>query len=145
VVLHIPQVGVAADVVAMSLQEIILGQFEDEGEEHEELIHDVVVDVAREVLDDGTILVDDLRVRPLKLGDEVGDVVDLGVVEDTRVHLPQALGLIPIVLALLQVGTVFEFLLRRQIKHFPAKSELLVYLLLCQAEIDDVEKALGSC
>lgn len=64
-VLHIPQVAVAADVVAMSLQEVIFGQFEYEGEEHEKLTHDIVVDVAREVLDNGAVLADDLRVRPL--------------------------------------------------------------------------------
>lgn len=128
----------------MAQQEELLRQFQDDGEQDEELSRDVFVDVARKGLDVGAVSVDHGRMRARQLGYELGDVVDLGVVEDPRAHLAQAERLVPVVPAVLQVGAVLELLLRREFEDFPADGELLVYLLLREAEIDNVEESLNG-
>lgn len=72
--------AVALLVVPVPLQEKVLRQLEHEREQHQQLVDDVVVDVPREGLDLGAVAVDDVGVWLIKGGDELRDVVDLGVV-----------------------------------------------------------------
>lgn len=58
VVLHVPQVAVREGVVAVEMGEVVLGKLEDDGEEGQELLDDVMVDVAGELLDLGLVGVD---------------------------------------------------------------------------------------
>jgi hypothetical protein len=74
-------------LVAVAPREVVLGELEDDGEEGEQLSDDGVVDVAREGLDLVGVLVDDGRVRAGEVRGELGNVVDLGVVEDARTDL----------------------------------------------------------
>jgi hypothetical protein len=59
VVLHVPQVAVRGGLfVPVALGEVVLGKLEDNGEEDEELVDDVVMDVAGEMLNLGAVLGD---------------------------------------------------------------------------------------
>lgn len=83
VVLHVAQVAITAPVVPVALQEVVLGQLEHEGKEHEQPAHDVVVYVPGEVLNLGPVGVDHARVRTLQLRDELWYVVDFCIVVHT--------------------------------------------------------------
>jgi hypothetical protein len=140
-VLHIPQMTIASHIVAMPLEEEVLWELEDDGEEYEKPADDVVVDVPRESLDSGAVLIDHRRLRPLELRYELGDVVNLRVVVDARPHLTQAQRLVSVVPAVLDIRAVLELLLGWEVEYFLADGELLIYLRLCQTEVDDVEKS----
>jgi hypothetical protein len=83
VVLHISQMAVALLTVPVSLEEVVFRKLQDDGEQHEQLRYDVVVDVPGELLDFRSVLVDDIWVGPLESWDELGNIVDLGIVKNT--------------------------------------------------------------
>lgn len=72
---HVPQVAVGVTFVAVARDEVVLGQLEDDGDEPEELVDDVLVDVAVELLDLGVVLPDHSWVGAFILRDELEDVV----------------------------------------------------------------------
>lgn len=70
----------------MLLEEpLLVFKSERNGKHHEQFLHDLLVHVFRERLDGGPVLPDDIGMRPVgMLGDELGDIVDLEVVFDSR-------------------------------------------------------------
>ena len=93
------------------------------------------MDVLGEVLDLVPVLLDHFWVLAFVLGGEFGDVVDLGVVQDARLDLAGCKGLVAVVPALLEVGTVFELFVGRKLEDFLAQTELAVDFFLVQAKL----------
>ena len=89
-VYHVAQMAVAVPRVAVAVEEGALGDFEDDGDQSQELVHDVLVDVAMEALDFGPMALDHVRVRALVLRDELEDVVHLHIVAPARQDLDGA-------------------------------------------------------
>lgn len=120
VVLHVPEVAVALLVVPVEAEEVVLGQLEHEREQHEQLAHNLEMDVPRERLDLVPVLAHHSRVsaRVRVLGREFGDVVDLRVVLDPRARLQFAepLRLVPVVPAVFEVGAVLQFFFLWQVE-----------------------------
>lgn len=74
----------------MALREVIfVRQLQDNGEQHEQLLNDVVMDVASKVLYFCPVGIDDLGLFSLKFWDELGYVEDLCVVEDAGLDFLQ--------------------------------------------------------
>ena len=70
-------------IVPVAFREVILvGQLQHKSKQHQQLLHDVVVDVASKMLYLCPVGIDDLRLSPLEFWDEFGDVENLRVVED---------------------------------------------------------------
>lgn len=69
----------------MALREIIfIGKLQDNGKQHQQLLHDVVVDVASKVLYLCPVRIDELGLFPLECWDKLRDIEDLCVIEDAR-------------------------------------------------------------
>lgn len=139
-------------------------QLQDDSKQHQQLVHDAVMDVAGKVLYLCPVSVDDFGLSPLEGWDELGDVEDLRVVEDAgldfllhesakhlmsptclpyiymKVSYPQAERLIPVVATILQVGPVQELFFGGKVKDCLANGKLPVDLFLAEAKIDDVEE-----
>lgn len=90
------------------------------------------------------VLLDELRLRPLVRRDELGDIEDFSVVEDAWTDFAQAQRFVAFVTAILEVGAVLQFLLSGELEDLFANGKLSVYLLLGEAEVDDVEEAWTS-
>lgn len=67
----------------MYLQEIVLWQLEDDGEEREKFGCNLVMNMAGEPLDDGTIVSYNVWLGKLEGWNEFGDVVDFRIVINT--------------------------------------------------------------
>lgn len=68
----------------MTVREVIfVRELQDECKQHQQLMYDVVMDVASKVLYLCSVGVDDLGLSPLKCRDELGDVENFCIVEDT--------------------------------------------------------------
>lgn len=78
---------VAYFLIAMHLQEVVLRKLEDDSEESEELAHNFIMDVTGESFNNGSIIVHNLWLGTFKGGNELGDIVDLGLVKNTRTYL----------------------------------------------------------
>jgi hypothetical protein len=78
--------AVALLVVAVHVEEIVLGELEDDREECEEFAHNFVVNVACKFLNSRAILIYNIRLGLFKGGNEFGDVVDFGLVENPRAN-----------------------------------------------------------
>lgn len=139
-VLHVPQVAVTSDVIAMSLQKEVFRKLKDNRKKHKQLACDVVVDLPREGFDLGAVFIDDCRVCPLQLRNKLWDIVDLRVVEDAWTNLPKTKRFVAVVSTVFKVCTILELLLHRQLENLLADRKLFVDLLLCQTEVDDVEE-----
>lgn len=112
-ILHISEMAITLFRITMVLQEVIFRQLKHDGEKHEQFPHDLIVDVLGEILDLIPMLPDQLGMAPFTLGDEFGDVVDLRVVFDAVLDLPETERFVAVVAAILEVGTVLELLLNR--------------------------------
>jgi hypothetical protein len=128
-------------VITVDVQEIVLGQLEHQREQHEELAHNLEMDVLCEIPDLVPMVGDDLGVIARVLLGEFRRVVDLRVVLDAVLDLADPERLVAVVPAVLEVGAVFELLLRGELEDLFAQAELPVDLLLREAEVDDVEEA----
>lgn len=74
----------------MALREVIfVRQLQDNGEQHEQLLHDVVVDVTSKVLYLCPVRIDDLGLFPFECRNKLGDVEDLCIVEDAGLDFLQ--------------------------------------------------------
>lgn len=98
------------------------------------------MDMLGEVLDLIPMLPNHFWVSPFIFRDELGDVVDLRVFSNARLDLPQTQRLVPVVPAILEVSTIFDFLLCGQVKDLLAKAELAVHLFLREAEVGYVKE-----
>lgn len=141
VILHVPEMAITLLVVPVVLEEEILGQFEDDGEEDEQLADDLEMDVSREAFDLGPVSRDDGRVVARVPSGEFGNVVDLRVVADAGLDLAGPQRLVAVVPAVLEVGPVLEFLVHGEFKDLLAQTELSIDLVLAQAKIGDVEES----
>jgi hypothetical protein len=128
-------------VITVDVQEIVLGQLEHQREQHEELAHNLEMDVLCEIPDLVPMVGDDLGVIARVLLGEFRRVVDLRVVLDAVLDLADPERLVAVVPAILEVGAVFELLLRGELEDLFAQAELPVDFLLREAEVDDVEEA----
>lgn len=142
-ILHISEMTITLLRVTMVLQEEILGQLKHDGKKHEQFPHDLIVDVLGEILDLIPMLPDQLGMAPFTLGDEFGDVVDLRVVFDAVLDLSETERFVAVVATMLEVGTVLELLLGRQVKNLLAEAELSVDLFLAEAEVGNIKEACG--
>jgi hypothetical protein len=161
VVLHVPEMTVRDGLlVPVTDGKIILGKLEDDGKQSQKLLNHIVVDVAGEVLDLRLIVLDDAWMGPLQCRDEFGNVVDLRIVENAignflfcqlmwprqqgeELTYTEAKWLVPIVAAVLQVGSILEFLLCRELKKRLPNGKLTVHRLLVKAKIHNVEESNG--
>lgn len=141
VILHVSQVAVASFVITVLLEKEILWQFQNDGQKYQQLARNVVGDVSRETLNVLTVRIDNLRMPALQFRDELGDVVDLRVVIDTRTDLTEPHRLVPIVPAVLQVSAVFQLLFCGELEELFANRELAIDIFLAETEVGDVEKA----
>lgn len=74
----------------MTTQEIIfVRELQDDGKQHQQLMHDVVMNVASKMLYLCPVGIDDLGLSPLECWDEFGDVEYLGIVEDAGLDFLQ--------------------------------------------------------
>lgn len=74
----------------MALREVIfVRQLQDDGEQDQQFLHDVVMDVASKVLYLCPVGIDNLRLFSLECWDKLGDVEDLCVVEDAGLDFLQ--------------------------------------------------------
>lgn len=78
-VFHVPKVAIAFLVVPMALQEEVLGQFEDDRKQDEQLVDNLVMDVPSKLLYNGPVVLDELRMLLSICRDELRYVIDLGV------------------------------------------------------------------
>jgi len=78
-VLHVPKVTITLFGVPVAFQEEVLRQFEDDGEQDEQLIDDLVMDMLCKFLDNGPIIFDELRVLLGVCWGEFWYVVDLSI------------------------------------------------------------------
>lgn len=76
-IFHVPEVAVALLVIAMSVQEIILGQLEDNSEEYQQLSHYLFMNMASKFLNFLTVFSDDFGMGTLIYRKVLWDVVDL--------------------------------------------------------------------
>jgi len=129
-VLHPAEMIVTLLVVAMVLQKIVLGQFQDYREQDQQFAHDLGMDVPGKMLDFIPVVLDKLRVFAGVLGDELGNVVDFRVVFDPGLDVADAERLVAVITAVLEVGAIFHLLVRRQLEDLLAQAELSVDLFL---------------
>lgn len=81
--MHVAEVIFAFDIVLVVLDELILiGKFEDDGEEAKELDDNFVVTLSAELLDFFDVIFQDWRLGTLMEAIEFGKVVDLNIVFD---------------------------------------------------------------
>ena len=129
-------------LIPMHLQEIILRQFQHERKQHEQLPHDLEMNVLRKMFDLITVVVYDGRVRVLRGvgGCELRDVVDLRVVLDVVFDCPDAARLVAVVAAMFEVGAVLDLFFRGEVEDLLAQAKLAVNLVLGETEVGDVEE-----
>lgn len=142
---HISQMAVTISVIAMTINQKVLGKFKDNRNKTKQFKHDRLMHVAMEPLNLSPVSLDDLRVRPFVLGDEFEDVVHLHVVTTTREDLNRPEWPIPVVAPGFEVGAVRELLGFREFKEFLTDGKLAVYFLLGESEVGDVEKSYRFC
>ena len=65
----------------MRLGEVVLGKFQNDGEESEKFEDNVGVDMSRKVLNFRFVGVNNRRMRTLKRGNKLGYVIDLCVIK----------------------------------------------------------------
>lgn len=74
----------------MAAREVLfVRELQDDGKQYQQLMHDVVMDVASKVLYLCSVGVDNLGLSPLECWDELRDVEDLCVIEDAGFDLLQ--------------------------------------------------------
>lgn len=93
------------------------------------------------------VLAYDLRLRPLRLREELEDVVEFQVVVEAGQNLDGAEGAVAVVVAILEGRAELELFRRGQGEEGLCNGELLVDLGLGEADVGDVEEAWGmpSC
>lgn len=112
-VYHVPQVAVAQVIILVAFREVILGQFKRDRDQNEEFLHDIFRDVTLELLDLGSMLVDDIRLAPLQLREEFENVVHLNVVPKTWEEFYRALWAISGIVSMFKVRAMLELFLFR--------------------------------
>lgn len=63
---------------------VLVWKLQDDGKQYQQLMHNIVMDVASKVLYLCPVGIDDLRLPPLECGNKLRDVEDLCIVEDAR-------------------------------------------------------------
>ena len=111
VVFHVAEVTVAVRGVAVYLEEVVFGEFEDDCDQGKEFVHDGLVDVFAEFVDRGPSVKDYLRVWAVVRWDRLGDVIDFRIVEDAGSEFADAFWLIAIVPAIFEVSAVLKLFL----------------------------------
>ena len=99
------------------------------------------MDMFSKVFDLVPVLSNNFWLRTLVLRYELWNIEDFGVVKDAWLYLADAQRLITIVAAVLEVRAVSQQFLRWESVEFLSDGELTIYLLLAEAEVDDVEEA----
>lgn len=139
-VLHVPQVLQAFGLVPVPPdEEVLVVQLQHVCEQPEQGEEELVVDPERKGPDLVPVVPDNLRVGPLVLGRELGDVVSLVVVAGAE--LAGGAGLVPPEVARGRVAFVLELLLEGEVEYGPAEGVLAPHLGVCEAVADDVEEA----
>lgn len=110
---HVPQVAVAAPVVAVSVDQVLLRQLQQRRDDAEDLVDDLLVHEAVEALDLGVVAQYHIRVRALVPRNELENVVQLDVVAQAGEELDGAPFAVAVVIPSLQVGAMPEQFLRR--------------------------------
>ena len=124
----------------MDLEEIILWQLQHQCKQHQQLPHDLKVNVLCKGLNFVPVLLDHGGMLALIPLGKFRRIVYFGVVFDTIFDFADAEGLVAVVAAVFEVGTVFEFFRRGEVEDLFAEGELAVDLLLAEAEVCYVEE-----
>lgn len=87
-----------------------------------------------ELLDLFAVLVDDVWMSPPKFRNELEDVVHFKIVSQIGKDLISSERTISTVVAMLQIGTIFELLFYWKVEDISANCELAIDFLLCKTE-----------
>lgn len=138
---HVAQMTVANIVVAMAVAQIVLWQLEHDRNQSQQFLHRVLGNVALKLFNLRPVLVDNIRLRTLKLWDKLEDIVHFDIVTQAGEQLDRALRTIATIVSMLKVGSMPELLFYRELEDLFANGKLLVYFLLAQTKVGDVEEA----
>lgn len=138
---HIPQMTVTISVIAMAIDQKILGKLEDNRNETKQFKHDRLMHVTMKPLDLSPVSLDNFRVRPFVLRDELEDIVHLYVITPAREDLNRPEWSVPVVAPGFEVGAVPKLLSFREFEEFLTDGELAVDFLLGETEVGDVEES----
>lgn len=127
--------------ITMALNEIVLGQFQDNREENQQLGDYVVDDMLPETFDLVPVVLDELRVRTLVMRDKLWNVVDFSVVVLAGHDLADPERFVTIVSAILEICAIFDLFLGREVEELFSDCKLPVDGFLAQTEVDDVEES----
>ena len=125
----------------MAVEQKVLRKLEDNCNETKQLKHDRLVHVAMKSLNLSPVSLDDVRVGPFVLRDELEDIIHLHVITPARKDLNRPEWSVPVVAASFEVGAVLELLSFREFEEFLADGELTVDFLLGETEVGDVEES----
>ena len=125
----------------MAVEQKVLRKLEDNCNETKQFKHDRLVHVAMKPLNLSPVSLDDVRVRPFVLRDELEDIIHLHVITPARKDLNRPEWSVPVVAAGFEVGAVLELLSFREFEEFLTDGELTVDFLLGETEIGDVEES----
>lgn len=129
-------------VVNMVFDEELLVDFKKKSKELQQFDNDLGVTLATESLNLFDVVLEHGRLLTLMVAIELGNVVDLDVVCDSRGQRTETSRSVTIVFTGLKVFNVvvLELFLERKIIKLAAQSELAIYLFLADVEVFDVEE-----
>lgn len=127
---HIPQMTITDILVAVPVRQIVFWKFENDRNQRQQFLHNVFRNHALELLDCGTVLVDDIWMAPLQLWQVFEDVVHFDVITQAGEEFDSALGSVAGVVALFEVCAMGEFFGVGEGEEVPSDSELVVDFVL---------------
>lgn len=141
-VVHIAQMVFSKVIVNMILDKKLLIDFQQEGEQPQQLNHNFGMTLTTEGLDLIDVVLEDRRMFTLMMPIKLGKVVDLDVVRDTRGERAKTSRPVTIVIARFESFdvVVLEPFLQWKVVELTTQSKLAVYFLLTDVEVVDVEE-----